>query len=143
VPYRDFAPAYHDLAAGRLQIISTGLPTLVPHHRAGTAKLLVVNNRERSPQALDVPTAAEAGFPELTFDSVVGFFGWRDMPAFIKDRIAADIGAIVAEPAFRARLVAAGTIPRTGTAAQYAAMIEEQRRQLAAIHQASGMKPAQ
>jgi tripartite-type tricarboxylate transporter receptor subunit TctC len=143
VPYRDFTPAFQDLTTGRLHIIGTGLPTLVPHHRAGTAKLLVVNNRERSPQALDVPTAAEAGFPELTFDSVVGFFGWRDMPAFIKDRIAADVGAIVSDPAFRARLIAAGTIPRTGTAAQYATMIEEQRRQLAAIHQASGLKPAQ
>jgi tripartite-type tricarboxylate transporter receptor subunit TctC len=104
---------------------------------------LVVNNSERSPQALDVPTAAEAGFPELTFDGVVGFFGWRDMPAAIKDRIATDVGAIVADPAFRARLVAAGTMPRTGTAAEYAAAIEAQRRQLAAIHQASGIKPAQ
>ena len=95
VPYRDFAPAYQDLAAGRLQIISTGLPTLVPHHRAGTARLLLVNNRERSPLAPEVPTAAEAGYPELTFDSVVGFFGWRDMPTAIKERIAADVGAIV------------------------------------------------
>jgi tripartite-type tricarboxylate transporter receptor subunit TctC len=65
------------------------------------------------------------------------------MPAYIKDRIAADVGTLVTEPAFRARLMAAGAMPRTGTAAQYAAMIEEQRRQLAAIHQASGLKPAQ
>ena len=63
-----------------------------------------------------MPTAAEPGYPELTFDSVVGFFGWRDMSTAIKERIAADIGAIVAEPAFRARLVATGTNPRTGTA---------------------------
>ena len=90
-----------------------------------------------------MPTAAEAGYPELTFDRVVGFFGWRDMSTAIKERIAADIGAIVAEPAFRARLVATGTNPRTGTAAEYAAAIEAQRRQLATIHQASGMKPAQ
>jgi tripartite-type tricarboxylate transporter receptor subunit TctC len=143
VPYRDFTPAFQDLTTGRLHIIGTGLPTLIPHHRAGTARLLMVANRERSPQALDVPTAAEAGFPELTFDSVVGLFGWRDMPAAIKNRIAADVAAVVADPAFRARLVAAGTIPRTGTAAEYVAAIEEQRRKLATIHQTSGMKPAQ
>jgi tripartite-type tricarboxylate transporter receptor subunit TctC len=143
VPYRDFAPAYQDLTTGRLHIIGTGLPTLVPHHRAGTARLLLVNNRERSPQAPEVPTAAEAGFPELTFDSVVGFFGWRDMPASIKERIATDVTAIVAEPAFRTRLVGVGTIPRTGSASDYAATIEEQRAKIAAIHQASGLKPAQ
>jgi tripartite-type tricarboxylate transporter receptor subunit TctC len=143
VPYRDFAPAYQDLTTGRLHIIGTGLPTLLPHHRAGTAKLLLVNNRERAPQALDVPTAAEAGFPELTFDGVVGLFGWRDMLPAIKERISRDVTAIVVEPAFRARLVSAGTIPRTGSAADYAAMIEEQRAKIAAIHQASGLKPAQ
>ena len=71
VAYRDFAPAYQDLNQGRLHVAGTGVPTLVPHHRAGTAKLLFVTNRERSPQAPDVPTAAEAGYPDLTFDGVV------------------------------------------------------------------------
>src|SRR6185369_1736653 len=61
VAYRDFAPAYQDLNQGRLHVAGTGVPTLVPHHRAGTAKMLLVTNRERSPQAPDVPTAAEAG----------------------------------------------------------------------------------
>jgi tripartite-type tricarboxylate transporter receptor subunit TctC len=60
VAYRDFAPAYQDLNQGRLHVAGTGVPTLVPHHRAGTARLLFVTNRERSPQAPEVPTAAEA-----------------------------------------------------------------------------------
>src|SRR5262245_42536992 len=42
VSYRDFAPAYQDLNQGRLHVAGTGVPTLVPHHRAGTAKLLFV-----------------------------------------------------------------------------------------------------
>jgi tripartite-type tricarboxylate transporter receptor subunit TctC len=37
VAYRDFAPAYQDLNQGRLHFAATGVPTLVPHHRAGTA----------------------------------------------------------------------------------------------------------
>src|SRR5262249_25187779 len=61
VAYRDFAPAYQDLNQGRLHVVGTGLPTLVPHHRAGTARLLFVTNRERSPHAPEVPPAAEAG----------------------------------------------------------------------------------
>src|ERR1700704_6390836 len=103
VAYRDFAPAYQDLNQGRLHVAGTGVPTLVPHHRAGTAKLLFVTNRERSPQASDVPTAAEAGYPDLTFDGVSGIYGWRDMPAEIKARIATDTPAIIAHPALRAR----------------------------------------
>jgi tripartite-type tricarboxylate transporter receptor subunit TctC len=143
VAYRDFAPAYQDLNQGRLHVAGTGVPTLVPHHRAGTAKLLFVTNRDRSPQAPDVPTAAQAGYPDLTFDGVSGIYGPREMAVEIKQRIAADMRAIIADPAFRTRMVAVGTAPRSGTPEDFAAAIEEQRAKIAAIHQASDKKPAQ
>ncbi len=142
VSYRDFAPAYHDLNQGRLHVAATGVPTLAPHHQAGTAKLLFVTNRDRSPQTPDVPTAAEAGYRELTFEGTVGLYGWRDMPASLKERIATDLNAITADPAFRARAIAVGTVPRGGTPAAFAAAIEEQRAKIAAIHQASAKSPA-
>ena len=142
IPYRDFAPAYQDLTTGRLHVAATGVPTLVPHHAAGTAKLLFVTNRERSPQATDVPTAREAGFPDLTFEGVSGLYGWRDMPAEIRQRIVADVATIVGDPAFRARVVSLGTVPRAGTPEEFVAAIEEQRAKVAAIHQAPA-KPAQ
>jgi tripartite-type tricarboxylate transporter receptor subunit TctC len=143
VAYRDFAPAYQDLNQGRLHLAGTGVPTLVPHHQAGTARLLFVTNRERSPQAPDVPTAAEAGYPDLTFDGVSGIYGASDTPAEVKARIAADVRTIIADPAFRARVIAVGTAPRPGTPEEFAAAIEEQRAKIAAIHQASDKKPAQ
>jgi tripartite-type tricarboxylate transporter receptor subunit TctC len=141
VSYRDFAPAYQDLNQGRLHVAGTGVPTLVPHHKAGTAKMLFVTNRERSPQAPDVPTAREAGYPDLTFEGTVGLYGWRDMPAAIMRRIIADVGAVVADQAFRARAVSVGTLPRPGSPEEFAAAIEEQRAKIAAIHQATA-KPA-
>ena len=49
--------------------------------------------------------------------------------------------AIIADPAFRARVVGVGTAPRTGTPEEFAAAIEEQRAKIAAIHQASDTKP--
>jgi tripartite-type tricarboxylate transporter receptor subunit TctC len=140
VSYRDFAPAYLDLNQGRLHVAGTGVPTLVPHHKAGTAKLLLVTNRERSPQAPEVPTAREAGYPDLTFEGVSGIYGWRDMPADIKQRIAADMRAIIADPAFRARVVGVGTAPRAGTPEEFATAIADQRAKIAAIHLA---RPAQ
>jgi tripartite-type tricarboxylate transporter receptor subunit TctC len=143
VAYRDFAPAYQDLNQGRLHVAGTGVPTLVPHHQAGTARLLFVTNRERSPQAPDVPTAAEAGYPDLTFDGVSGIYGASDTSAEVKARIAADIRTIIADPAFRARVIAVGTAPRLGTPEEFAAAIEEQRARIAAIHQSSDKKPAQ
>ena len=134
VSYRDFAPAAQDLTQGRLQVAATGVPFLVPHHRAGTAPLLLVTNRERSPQAPEVPTAREAGYPDLTFEGTVGIYGWRDMPVEIRNRIATDVQAITAEPSFRERVMTAGSAARTGTSAEFAAAIAEQRDKIAAIH---------
>jgi tripartite-type tricarboxylate transporter receptor subunit TctC len=141
VAYRDFAPAYQDLTQGRLHVAATGVPTLVPHHQAGTAKLLFVTNRERSPQVPDVPTAAEVGYRELTFDGTVGFYGWRAMTPALKARMATDINAVTADPAFRARIIAGGVAPRPGTTEEFAAAIDEQRAKIALIHQASEKKP--
>jgi tripartite-type tricarboxylate transporter receptor subunit TctC len=137
VPYRDFAPAYQDLNQGRLHVIGTGVPTQVAHHKAGTAKLLFVTNRERSPQVPDVPTAKEAGFPDLAFDAVSGIYGWRGMPDDIRKRVVSDVAAIVADPEFRARALKVGTVPRIGTGEEFAAAIEAQRKQVAAIHAAT------
>jgi tripartite-type tricarboxylate transporter receptor subunit TctC len=63
------------------------------------------------------------------------------MPAEIKQRIASDMRTIIADPAFRARVVGVGTAPRTGTPEEFAAAVEEQRAKIAIIHQATP-KPA-
>jgi tripartite-type tricarboxylate transporter receptor subunit TctC len=142
VGYRDFAPALQDLATGRLHVAATGVPPLVSHHQAGTVKLLFVTNRERSPQVPEVPTAKEAGYPDLTFEGSVGLFGWRDMPAYVSERIVRDVQTVAADAAFRSRLIAAGTVSRSGTSEEFAAAIEEQRKKITAIHRAFA-KPAQ
>jgi tripartite-type tricarboxylate transporter receptor subunit TctC len=63
----------------------------------------MVTNRQRSPLVPDVPTAEEAGFPELTFSGVVGFFGGRDLQASLRDRIAGDVSAVGNNPGGRRR----------------------------------------
>jgi tripartite-type tricarboxylate transporter receptor subunit TctC len=136
VAYRDFAPALQDLATGRLHVAATGVPSLVPHHQAGTAQLLFVTNRGRSPQVPQAPTAREAGYPDLAFEGSIGLFGCRDMPAFASERIVRDVQAVAADPAFRTRLATGGTVSRTGTSQEFAAAIEEQRGRIAAIHRA-------
>jgi tripartite-type tricarboxylate transporter receptor subunit TctC len=53
-----------------------------------------------------------------------------------------DVAAIVADPDFRARVIKVGTVPRSGTPEEFAAAIEAQRAQIAAIHKATA-KPKQ
>jgi tripartite-type tricarboxylate transporter receptor subunit TctC len=143
VSYRDFNPALADLGEGRIDVASTGVTQMLPHQQAGKLRLLAVINRARSPLAPDVPTAAEAGYPDLTFDGVTGFFGWRDMPVELRDRIAADVRAISENPVIKERLAAIGIVARGSTSGEFATAIEEQRAKVAAVAAAIGMKPTQ
>jgi tripartite-type tricarboxylate transporter receptor subunit TctC len=133
VSYREFAPALQDLGTGRIHAVATGLPLLKPLADTGKVRLVMVTNRERSPLVPHVPTAKEAGYPELLFEGVVGFYGWRDMPSDLKERIAADVRTVAADPALGAKLAAVGIIVRAGSAAEFAAAIEDQRVKVAAM----------
>jgi tripartite-type tricarboxylate transporter receptor subunit TctC len=135
--YREFGPALADLGEGRIHAVASSISIMAPPVDAGRARMLMVVNRARSPLAPDVPTAAETGYPELTFDGVVGFYGTRDMPAEIIDRVAADVAAVASDSALAARLVSLGSALRVGTRAEFAAAIEDQRAKIAAIASSS------
>jgi tripartite-type tricarboxylate transporter receptor subunit TctC len=143
VPYRDVVTPLTDLGEGRIQAYVGALAIEQPHIQAGRAKLIAITNSQRAPAAPDVPTIAEAGFPALTFDGLTGLFGPRDMAGEVRDRIAADIRALTAEPAIASRFAATAQVISPGTAAEFATSIEAQRAKLAAIAQQLGLKAAQ
>lgn len=133
VSYREQNLAIQDLAEGRIQILATTLTPLLPSAQAGKIRLLAVTNERRAPLAPEVPTASEAGHAEFEFEGLVGFFGWRNMPAALRDRISADIRAVAADPVVAKRLVTAGQIARGSTSAEFAEAIEKQRARIEAI----------
>jgi tripartite-type tricarboxylate transporter receptor subunit TctC len=141
VPYRDFSPALSDLGEGRIDVASTALTQMLPYHNANQLRFVAVINRARSPLAPEAPTAAEAGYPDLTFDGVTGFFGWRGMPHALRSSIASDVRAIAADPAMRQKLDAIGIAARGSTPEEFAAAIEEQRAKIAKIAAAIGARP--
>lgn len=141
VAYRDFGPAISDLREGRIDVVCTALTQLLPHHQAGKITVVAVINRTRSAIAPGIPTAAESGYPELTFDGVTGFFGWRGIPAELRDRIAVDVQAVADMPAIMDRLKTNGIRPRGSTALEFSAAIDAQRATVAKIAAAIGTEP--
>ena len=143
VPYRDTVQAATDLAEGRIQLMLAAIAIVRPHVQAGKLRMIAVTASGRAPMAPDVPTAAEAGFPDLTIDGLVGLFGPRELPDELRERIAADIRTVLSDPAIATRLVATGQVVNPGTAAELGAAVERQRAQVAAVGQLLGIKPAQ
>jgi tripartite-type tricarboxylate transporter receptor subunit TctC len=102
--------------------------------------LLAVTSRKRVPLAPDVPTVSEAGYPILELEGLVGLYGPKTMAPELRERIAADVRAVAADPAIAARLVATGQVLNATTPADYVAAIEDQRAKVAAIADAIGIK---
>ena len=140
VAYRDSTSAMHDFHAGRLDLLVASVPTLSPALESGAARLLAIMNSARAAGAADVPTAREAGYPTLTVDGGLGFFGWRDMPADLRQRIASDIRHAADDPAIVAKLATMGFVVGTGTPEEFVRMMEKQRDQVAEIARIVGLK---
>jgi tripartite-type tricarboxylate transporter receptor subunit TctC len=142
VPYRNPVEAANDLGEGRVQAYASALAIVRPQLEAGKVRLLALYNSMRAPTAPDVPTLAEAGFPELVMDGLVGLFGPPEMPMALRERIAADVHA-VAEASVAERLLATGQILNTGRPAEFEAAIDEQRAKIDAVAKELGIRPGQ
>jgi tripartite-type tricarboxylate transporter receptor subunit TctC len=142
VPYRNPVEATNDLAEGRVQVFETALAIVRPQLEAGRVRPLVITNSVRAPTLPDLPTATEAGHPELAFDGLVGFFGPPGMPLALRERIAADVRAVT-DASIASRLLATGQIVNLGGPVEFAAATEQQRARIAEIAKDLGLKPSQ
>jgi tripartite-type tricarboxylate transporter receptor subunit TctC len=127
VPYRDTNRAVSDLAEGRLQAMVSSVAILRPLVAAGKVNILAVTNSMRASVAPSVPTTTEAGYPDLTYEGLFGFFGPQSMPSERRDRIAAELRAIAAEPAVSERLAAMGLVAHARPPAEFAAALADER----------------
>jgi tripartite-type tricarboxylate transporter receptor subunit TctC len=114
-----------------------------PLARAGRIKVLAVTSRQRAPSAPDIPTATEAGYPDLTFESIGGVFGPRDMPDALRESIAAEFRKIAEDPIIAKRLGDTGQIVSVLGPAEFAKGVAEQRDKLAILAKVLGVRAAQ
>jgi tripartite-type tricarboxylate transporter receptor subunit TctC len=141
VTYKDAVSAQNDLVEGRIQLYSAAYAIVRGHAQGGRIRLLAVQNRTRAP-GVELPTVAEAGFPELQLDGLVGLIAARSsgLGDAARERIAADVTTQLSDPALAERMTATGQIVNPGSPAEFAAAIEEQSRSLAAWSKAIGGK---
>jgi tripartite-type tricarboxylate transporter receptor subunit TctC len=63
VPYKGSGQAVIDLLGGQVQMMFSGMSSVMQHIKAGRLRPLAVTGAQRSPAVPDVPTIAESGFP--------------------------------------------------------------------------------
>ena len=144
VPYRDIMQGPNDLAEARIHLLASSLTIVQPLKQAGRITVLAVTSPKRAPSSPDVPTVAEAGFPALQLESLIGVFGPRGMPVELRERVAADIRSVIdANPDIAKKLEATGMLVDVRAPGAFNAGIAELRGKLAVIAKALDMKVAQ
>jgi tripartite-type tricarboxylate transporter receptor subunit TctC len=143
VPYKDTVQAINDLAENRVQAYIAAYSIIRPQVLAGKVKLLALNSAARAAELPGIPTAKEIGYPDLTFEGLIGLFGPREMTQAARDRIAKDIIQVAADPTIKQRLGSVGQVLSPGNAADFEVALAEQHQTIVRIGKALGVALAE
>jgi tripartite-type tricarboxylate transporter receptor subunit TctC len=111
VPFTGAGPALTAVLGGQIELASVALPAAIEMVRQGALRGLVVTSAQRSPSLPEVPTAAEAGFPEVDDTTWVALLFPAGTPTAVLEKANADTRQALAREAVRRRLAATGFDP--------------------------------
>src|SRR6185295_20137918 len=89
--------------AGHVQAMFSNSPVALPHVAAGRLRALAVTSPKRSTAAPDLPTMAEAGYPEFKVVVWQGFSAPTGTPRAVVDRLNASAREALQAPEMVAR----------------------------------------
>jgi tripartite-type tricarboxylate transporter receptor subunit TctC len=101
VPYNGFAPALSDLITGRVSMVMADLAPIAGQLQAKTLRPLAVASKQRSSFMPEVPTLAEAGYPNNDFEIWLALYAPAKTPNAIVTRIGNELSRYLATPAAR------------------------------------------
>jgi tripartite-type tricarboxylate transporter receptor subunit TctC len=139
VPYRGAAPAVNDLLGKQVQMVFLDLPVLLPQIKAGSLRPIAIGSPERAPTAMEVPTTAEAGMPDLKIENWYGMVA----PAGTPPAIVASLNRIATEamrdPAVKEKLASQGAELVGDTPEHFRGFIEAEIRKWAGVIRDAGV----
>lgn len=122
VPYRGGADALNDFLAGITQIHAE--PNVLPHIKAGKAKMLAVVDRVRHPDYPNVPMIKEI-YPDIDMVGWFGMFAPAGTPEPIIRRMSAEMAKIAAMPEIKTQFLSLALRPHGGGPEELAAILRK------------------
>lgn len=140
VPYKGTAPALTDLIGGQIQLNFDTPVTSIPHIQSGRLRAIAIAGENRLPTLPDVPTFAEAGLPEYEFQIWLGVLAPAGTPKEIVDKLAAEIGRILAMPDVKQQLSAQGLDVSYRPPEQFGALVRADLDRFGNVVKGAGIK---
>ncbi|MFM9969663.1 MAG: Bug family tripartite tricarboxylate transporter substrate binding protein [Burkholderiales bacterium] len=123
VPYKSGGDSLNGLLSGQVQIVFGIVGTMVPHAKAGKAKMLAINSGKRFARMPEVPTIAEVLPGYERPPGWNGFVGPAGLPAAITKRLYEDLNRIANSNEVSERLLDLGFVVDTQSPEQFTAQL--------------------
>ena len=123
VPFKSPPEMVTAVLAGDVTAMFASPTVAIAQSRAGKLKMMAVTSEQRWPQALDVPTMAEAGFPEFKLNIWFGFLAPAGIPGEIVRKLNSEFSTVLKIAAVKDLLAKQGLEATTSTPEQFAAVI--------------------
>jgi tripartite-type tricarboxylate transporter receptor subunit TctC len=124
VPFTGAGPSNAAVIAGHTPIGFSTLAAAAPHVKSGALRALAITSKTRSRALPDVPTMAEAGYPDIAGDSWIGVMVPAGTPQEIVTLLHREIVEVITQPDLRDKLVAMGYEPIASTPEEFARVIK-------------------
>jgi tripartite-type tricarboxylate transporter receptor subunit TctC len=98
VPYRGNAPLVIDLVAGQVKAGFVSTVGVIQHVRGGKLKGLAISSAARSLLAPDVPTTAEAGYPDFKVETYFVLLAPAGLPDAIAETLEREVRVALKAP---------------------------------------------
>jgi len=115
IPYKSSPEAVTAAISGQTQVTFQTTSLAIPQIKAGRLHPLAVAAPNRLPDAPDIPTVGEMGYPGIKIDTWFGIFLPPNTPRPIVERLNKAFQAAISDPENKAKLEAKGIFPKGGT----------------------------
>ncbi len=124
IPFKSSQDAVNDVLGARSHAVIVPNVGAIPYAKDARIRILGVTSLKRSPFLPGVPPVAEtvAGYQ---FDSWFGLLAPARTPKAVVERINAEVGKLLRDPAILKRLAAQGVVPRPLSPGAFALLIRE------------------
>jgi tripartite-type tricarboxylate transporter receptor subunit TctC len=140
VPYKSSNEMMLSVAGGNtLFAIADGPPTM-PLVQGGKVRALAVTGSERSSELPDVPSMAEAGYPEVNIGLWSGLFVLTGTPPAIAGKLDMESRRALSDPGVREKLKAMAVNPGGGPGEEFRKRIEGDIKLFADVAKAANLK---
>ena len=140
VPYRGGAPALMAAVTGETQVTLISSSVALPQIEAKALRALATGGVSREAKLPDVPTTAEAGFPQFQASQWVGLLATGGTPREVVERLNAEINRALEDKGLQTRFAEQGLSAAGGSPEEFRALLEGEIGQWKDVARASNIE---